>query len=42
MPMYFSKHFGGKHFGTSIFIDRHGMKKGSTRLSFCGWSCFKS
>lgn len=42
MPMYWSKYIGGKHFGSSIFVDRHGVRRGPFRFNCCGWSCFKN
>ncbi|KAJ4150056.1 hypothetical protein LMH87_010823 [Akanthomyces muscarius] len=42
MGLGFSRHFGGKHFGSSIWVDKNGVRRGPFRFSFCGWSCFKN
>lgn len=41
MPFFYSKHIGGRHFGTSVNADRHGVRRGPWRFSFKGLNCFK-
>jgi hypothetical protein len=41
MPFFYSKHFGGRRFGTSVNVDRRGVHRGPWRFSLGGLSCFK-
>jgi len=42
MPLFYSKGVGGRHFGTNMTADRHGVHRGPWRLSFGRFNCFKS
>ncbi|KAI1761035.1 hypothetical protein GGR53DRAFT_469727 [Hypoxylon sp. FL1150] len=42
MPFFYSKNFGGRHFGTNVTAGRHGVHRGPWRFSFRGFNCFKS
>ncbi|ORY69469.1 uncharacterized protein BCR38DRAFT_480657 [Pseudomassariella vexata] len=42
MPFFYSKHFGGRHFGTSIHASKNGVHRGPWRFSFGKFNCFKS
>ncbi|EJT71139.1 hypothetical protein GGTG_10399 [Gaeumannomyces tritici R3-111a-1] len=41
MPFFYSKAFGGRHFGTSVHADRHGVRRGPWRFSLGRFNCFK-
>ncbi|GAB1726395.1 hypothetical protein NU195Hw_Modified_27t1 [Hortaea werneckii] len=41
MGLMWTKHFGGKHAGTNVVVDRHGVRKGPWRFSLGKLSCFK-
>ncbi|KAG6353637.1 hypothetical protein INS49_005345 [Diaporthe citri] len=41
MPFFYSKGFGGKHFGTNVTADRHGVRRGPWRFSLGRFNCFK-
>lgn len=41
MPFFYSKNFGGRHFGTNVVADRHGVRRGPWRFSFKGFNCFR-
>ena len=42
MPLFYSKAIGGRHVGTHMTADRHGVHRGPWRLSFGRFNCFKS
>ncbi|KAI1631255.1 hypothetical protein F4809DRAFT_646597 [Biscogniauxia mediterranea] len=42
MPFFYSKHFGGKHFGTSVHASRHGVHRGPWRFSLGKFNCFRA
>lgn len=41
MPFFYSKGFGGRHFGTNVTVDRHGARRGPWRFSFGRFNCFR-
>ncbi|KAH6976087.1 hypothetical protein BKA56DRAFT_588943 [Ilyonectria sp. MPI-CAGE-AT-0026] len=41
MGLFWGKGIGGKHFGTSVHVDRHGMRRGPWRFSMGKYSCFR-
>ncbi|ROW07237.1 hypothetical protein VMCG_03755 [Cytospora schulzeri] len=41
MPFFWSKGFGGRHFGTNVTADRHGVRRGPWRLTLGKFNCFR-
>lgn len=41
MGFFWSKGIGGKNFGTSVRVDKHGAHRGPWRFSLGKFSCFK-
>ena len=41
MPFFYSKGFGGRHFGGGVIADRHGVRRAPWRFSLGGFSCFR-
>lgn len=39
--VFYSKPIGGRHFGTSVRADKHGVHRGPWRFSLGKFSCFK-
>lgn len=41
MGLFYHKGVGTRHFGTSVNVNRHGVKRGPWRFSLGRFSCFK-
>ncbi|CCU82469.1 hypothetical protein BGHDH14_bgh04524 [Blumeria hordei DH14] len=41
MPLFFSKHFGGRRAGAHVHVDRHGIHKPVFRFRCFGLNCFR-
>ncbi|ROV90709.1 hypothetical protein VSDG_08278 [Cytospora chrysosperma] len=41
MPLFWSKGFGGRHFGTNVTVDRHGVRRGPWRVTLGKFNCFR-
>nr|RBQ84912.1 hypothetical protein FVER53263_20961 [Fusarium verticillioides] len=41
MGLFWSKGVGGRHFGTSVHVDKHGVRRGPWRFSLGKFSCFR-
>ncbi|RSL47143.1 hypothetical protein CEP54_013533 [Fusarium duplospermum] len=42
MGLFWSKGIGGRHFGTSIHVDKNGVRRGPWRFSLGKFSCFRA
>lgn len=40
MGFFYSKYIGGKHFGTNVRVDKHGIRK-TMRFRIGRFSCFR-
>ncbi|KAF0638888.1 hypothetical protein FPSE5266_20239 [Fusarium pseudograminearum] len=41
MGLFWSKGVGGRHFGTSVHVDKNGVRRGPWRFSLGKFSCFR-
>ncbi|KFH43929.1 hypothetical protein ACRE_053060 [Hapsidospora chrysogenum ATCC 11550] len=41
MGLFWGKGIGTRHFGTSVRVDRHGVRRGPWRFSLGKYSCFR-
>ncbi|KAI1059526.1 hypothetical protein LB506_008712 [Fusarium annulatum] len=41
LQLQHTKGVGGRHFGTSVHVDKHGVRRGPWRFSLGKFSCFR-
>ncbi|KAK7181349.1 hypothetical protein PSPO01_12643 [Paraphaeosphaeria sporulosa] len=41
MPLMWTKHFGGRHGGGGVIVDKHGARRAPFRISCGRFSCFR-